>query len=140
MTFLQMLSLQSLLLPSAIIKFVRYYHYTQPTATSNKSKMSQAHSKDSDCYAGLSPANQEAVNSSSSNLQFTKSTKGDQMLLINNTNVLKTGLSGSSDHDRHCIRPASKTGTMKCDACFDYNNGVALGSCHQCNNTNRVLR
>ena len=41
----------------------------------------------------------------------------------NNTR-LGPGRSGDTDPDRHCDRPSTRSGTMKCDSCYDYNKGM----------------
>lgn len=60
--------------------------------------------------------------------------------MVNNTNIAKVGRSGSNEADRHCYRPATKTGAMKCDACFEYNKGVIAGSCKNCGNRNQATK
>ena len=51
------------------------------------------------------------------------------------------GRSGNSDPDRHCHYPSKGgRGAMKCDACYDYNKGVAQGCCSVCGNKNEVFR
>ena len=57
---------------------------------------------------------------------------GDPKMMVHNTNVLKVGISGSADSDRHCYRPSTRTGTMKCGSCYDYNKGVQAGRCYRC--------
>jgi hypothetical protein len=43
------------------------------------------------------------------------------------------GRSGGSNPNRHCFYPSrGGRGAMKCDACYDYNKGVAQGCCLQC--------
>lgn len=43
------------------------------------------------------------------------------------------------DPDRHCYR-ASRNGCMKCEACWDYNKGVAARCCQVCGHNNSIFQ
>lgn len=66
----------------------------------------------------------------------TKTPKGMRGAPVRNTVATRE----QQDPDRHCYR-ASRGGrkAMKCEACYDYNKGVAARCCQVCGHTNSVF-